>query len=414
MEILVFEPFSGASGDMILAALLDIGADFSRVAEIVSSLEPCLKMSVNTEERGGIVARRVYFVDKRGGKIEKRRCSYKEMVERIENSGLDDEVVKHSLSILEIMMDAEAKVHNKRVEDLDLHEIGSLDTIVDIVANSVAFLDIQSQHGGDLKILSTPISVGAGFVKTEHGLLPVPAPASMEILKNHSLLFKGGPVEEELLTPTGAAILAHFVHRSVPFMPMMHAKNVGYGGGSKNLDIPNVLRVVIGEAKEEEEVLMSDEVEVLETNVDDVTGEVLGNLIEVLMGEGAKDVAIIPAMMKKGRVGHVIKVITSVKDSQRIAYRMMEETGSLGVRVMRVNKRFVADREEREVKVKIRGVERGVKVKIGKDRRGRILSISTEYEDAKRVARELKVPVKEVMKIAEEKVRDATPELLKN
>ncbi|MBA7529873.1 Pyridinium-3,5-bisthiocarboxylic acid mononucleotide nickel insertion protein [subsurface metagenome] len=151
--------------------------------------------------------------------------------------------------------------------------------------------------------------------------------------------------------------------------------------------------------------MLRDEVEVLETNVDNVTGEVLGNLIEVLMAEGAKDVAIVPAQMKKGRTGHIIKVITAPQDVPRMAYRIMEETGSLGVRVMQVRHRFIADREQRKVKVRIKGVEREVGVKMGRDAKGNLLNVAAEFEDAKSVAKELKIPLKEVIKLVEENAR---------
>jgi len=142
---------------------------------------------------------------------------------------------------------------------------------------------------------------------------------------------------------------------------------------------------------------------VLETNVDNVTGEVLGNLIEVLMAEeGVKDVAITPAQMKKCRSGHIIKVITTPQEAARIAYRIMEETGSLGVRSMQVKQRFIANREQRKVKVRLKGVEKEVGVKIGTDAAGNVLNVAAEFEDAKRVAADLKIPLKTVIKLVEE------------
>ena len=285
-------------------------------------------------------------------------------------------------------------MHDDPKESVTFHELGALDTIGDLIGSTVAFLDIRPDI-----IISTPISVGSGFVETEHGLLPVPAPATVEILKSTSLLYQGGPLASasELLTPTGAALLAHFVQRSEPFLPQMRIEKAGYGAGSQDLPMPNVLRASLGEIED----LSKDAIEVLETNVDNVTGEVLGNLIEVLMAEGAKDVAITPVLMKKGRTGHIIKVITAPQDAARIARRIMEETGSLGVRVMQVKHRFVAGREEKRVKVRIKGVEKEVVVKIGRDVKGNVLNVAAEFEDVKRVANELKMPLKDVMKIVE-------------
>jgi len=193
-------------------------------------------------------------------------------------------------------------------------------------------------------------------------------------------MHRGGPVQEELLTPTGGAILAHFVQKCDEFFPQMCAEKIGYGAGSKDLDVPNVLR---GEV---EDALVFDQIEVLETNVDDVSGEVLGNLIDELIGLGARDVAVIPAMMKKGRPGHIIQVIAKSEDVDVLARKIVQETGSLGVRVT----------------IDIAGKNRKVGVKIATDTQGNILNISAEFDDCKKVAKEIGVPVREVIRKAEE------------
>lgn len=396
MKAIVFEPFSGASGDMILGSLLDLGADESRIQDAISVFE--LELEVKEVEKRGIVAKKVEFVStvkKNAGCVR----SYKDIVRTIKDSGLSKEIIQNSLTIFERIAKAEAKVHAEQKENLTFHELGALDTIGDLVGCSTAFLDI---HPGT--IISTPISVGSGFVETEHGFLPVPAPATVEILKNTSLLFHGGPSASELLTPTGAAIFAHFVLSSEPFLPQMRIEKTGYGAGSKDLPIPNVLRASVGEI-EESVSLLRDNVEVLETNVDNVTGEVLGNLIEVLLAEGAKDVAIVPVQMKKSRSGHIIKVIVAPEDVRRMAYRIMEETGSLGVRVMQVKHRFIADREQKKVQVRIKDLEKEVGVKISRDTKGNLLNVAAEFEDAKLVAKELKMPLKDVIKLVEETAR---------
>jgi uncharacterized protein (TIGR00299 family) protein len=395
MKALVFEPFSGASGDMILGSLLDLGVDVSKISDAITAFD--LKLELKEVEKRGVVAKKVDFVNKCKEDTERGRSVrlYKDIVRLIEDSGLSKAIIQSSLGVFDKIADAEAMVHRVPKENLTFHELGDLDTIGDVVGNTAALLDIRPDS-----IMSTPISVGGGFVETEHGLLPVPAPATLEILKTSALLYQGGPSAFELLTPTGSAILAHFVQRSEPFSPQMRIEKTGYGAGSRDLPMPNVLRASIGEI-EDSQSLLRDDVEVLETNVDNVTGEMLGNLIEVLLAEGAKDVAITPAQMKKSRSGHIIKVITAPQDVLRIAYRIMAETGSLGVRVMQVKHRFIADREEKRVKVRIKGVERDVGVKIGRDANGNLLNIAAEFEDAKRVANELKIPLKEVIKLVE-------------
>ena len=394
MKALMFEPFSGASGDMIIGSLLDLGVRESKIADAISVFN--LELDVNEVEKRGIVAKKVGFVSKTKKSAEDARNvrSYTDIVRTIEQSGLSEEIIKNALSAFERIANAEANVHGEPKVHLHFHEIGVLDTLGDLVGSAVAFLDLNPDI-----VMSTPISVGSGVVDTEHGILPVPAPATVEILKATSLLYQGGPFEStsELLTPTGAALLAHFVHRAEPFLPQMRVEKTGYGAGARDLPMPNVLRASLGEV----EGLSRDAIEVLETNVDNVTGELLGNLVEVLMTEGAKDVTVSPVLMKKGRTGHIIRVITTPHDAARIAYKLMEETGSLGVRVMQVKHRFVADREEKKVKMRIRGVEKEVGVKIGRNAQGTVLNVAAEFEDVKRVANELKMPLKDVMKIVE-------------
>ncbi len=386
MKVLIFEPFSGASGDMIISSLLDLGVDESKIADSIAAFN--IGIEVAEVEKRGIVAKSIRFIGDAGER------SYTELVRLIKDSGLDNDIIKNALSILERIADAESKIHGTEKQRLKFHELGAIDTIGDLVGSCVAFAAINPDT-----VMSTPIAVGMGYVETEHGILPVPAPATMEILRETSLLIQGGPAHAELLTPTGAAILAHFVQRAVNSLPAMRITATGYGAGSAELPIPNVLRVSLGEL-DTVTGFATDMVGVLETNVDDVTGEVVGNLVEVLMAEGARDVTVLPALMKKGRFGHVIRVITSAEDIQRMAHIIMKETGTLGVRVMHVQ-RHIATREKREINLRIKGVERKVSVKIGRDAGGEILNIAAEFEDAKRIAGELKLPLKEVIRMVE-------------
>ena len=412
MRALIFEPFSGASGDMIIGSLLDLGAAESKIADAVSVFDIALK--VKAVKKRGIAAKKVAFVSKSGDKSVSAKHAerkYADFVRLIEGSGLSRVIIENALAVFELLARAEATVHGEPKESLQFHELGAMDTIGDLVGSTTAFLDLHPDI-----VICTPVSVGSGFVDTLHGVLPVPAPATVEILRHSSLVSQGDPFgsASELLTPTGAAILAHFVHRfesSLPHLPFRIEKT-GYGAGSKDLPSPsppNVLRASLCELSESSSLptpplpLSRDEVEVLETNVDNVTGEVLGNLIEVLMAEeGVKDVAITQAQMKKCRSGHIIKVITTPQEAARIAYRIMEETGSLGVRSMQVKQRFIANREQRKVKIRLKGVEKEVGVKIGTDAAGNVLNVAAEFEDAKRVAADLKIPLKAVIKLVEE------------
>lgn len=390
MKAVVFSPFSGASGDMIIGSLLDLGADADAVK---GAMESCAKVSVKIEKAGksGISATSVSVKEKENGSR-----SYSEIVKHVETLNLSQEIKKDVLAIFKIMAEAEAKVHP--LGHLHFHELGQEDAIADVVGACAA---IHNLGFSKCRIFCTPIAAGSGFVEMAHGKFPVPAPATLEILKSSGLVWHGGPVKAELLTPTGAAILAHFAE-PVKSFPQIAVKRIGYGAGRKDFEIPNVLRVMEGEI---EEALITDEIEVLETNVDSVTGEVLGNLIEKLLAEGAKDACIIPVTMKKSRSGHIIQAIVKPEDSQRLARRIIEETGSLGVRIMPVRHRLIAAREIGSIKTQLNGTEYEIGVKIARDLRGVLLNISAEFDDCKKASDLAGIPVKEVIRNAEEEAR---------
>ncbi|MEM2934536.1 MAG: nickel pincer cofactor biosynthesis protein LarC [Methanocellales archaeon] len=392
MKAAVFEPFCGASGDMIIAAFLDLGADSEKVRNAMESIAG-VNVKVNKVMKRGISATQVEVLS------ERKIVRYPEVVEEIKNSSLDEAVISDALAIFDILASAEAKIHNVAKQELHFHEIGAADAIADVIGACVAYRDLKLDK---CRVYCLPISVGSGLIKTVHGALPVPPPAALEILREYNLLFKGGPVEAELLTPTGAAILAYFADLCEDFYPQFKVEKVGYGAGHVDFDVLNVLRIAIGEI---DEALIRDEVEVLETNVDDTTGQILGNLIEELLSAGALDVAIMPAMMKKGRSGHIIQVIAKPSDSPRLARKIIEETGSLGIRYIPVHHRLIASREISKIEVDFGVVKQELRVKIARDLTGRVLNIAAEFEDAKRLSRAIGIPVREVLKKAEEIAR---------
>jgi uncharacterized protein (TIGR00299 family) protein len=392
MKAAVFEPICGASGNMIIAAFIDLGADLEKVKAAMEGIAG-VRVDVKKVVKRDISATQIAVLS------ERKLVRYLDMVEEIKNSSLDKAIISDALAIFDILAAAECKIHNVAKKDLHFHEIGAADAIADVIGACTAYRDLQLHKS---KIYCLPISVGGGFVKTAHGTLPVPAPATLEILREYNLLFKGGPVEAELLTPTGAAILAYFTDLCEDLYPKFKAEKVGYGAGYADFEVPNVLRITIGEI---DEALIRDEVEVLETNVDDTTGQILGNLVEELLSIGALDVAIMPAMMKKGRSGHIIQVIARPSDTPRLARKIIEETGSLGIRFRPMHHRLIAIREISKIEVDFGIVKQELRVKIARDSRGQILNIAAEFEDAKKVSRTLGIPVREVLKIAEEAAR---------
>ncbi|OPY22369.1 MAG: hypothetical protein A4E24_00019 [Methanomethylovorans sp. PtaU1.Bin093] len=388
MRTIIFDAFSGASGDMILGTLISLGADGEKVRTVIESAVD-VSVRIGQANKKGICAVDVHI----GVDHEEHARHYEELVDIVRNAGLPARVEHSALAVFELMAKAESKVHGESLEELHFHEVGQNDALADVIGSCFAMHEIGADG-----IYCLPINVGGGRVKAVHGSMPVPAPATLEILQLTGLSFYGSG-NRELLTPTGAAILGHFA-RPVENYPKGKVLSVGYGAGDADTEDPNVLRSTLIDTEDD---LSRDSIEVLETNVDDVTGEVLGNLFEKLLSIGAKDVAIVPATMKKGRTGHIIKVITRPEHSAAIAREIMRETGTLGIRVIPTKHRYTADRRMDSVRVVIWGKAYDIPVKIAEDHNGEILHISAEYEDCKRVAKELNLPLKDVIRKVEEK-----------
>jgi len=387
MTILTFQPFSGASGDMLVGSLIDLGADASIVRELMEAAANA-EVEILEVKKSGIRATRVKVV------TEEKPLAYRKLTDVLQSCEMSPPIVADATAIFEIIADAEAAVHGIQKEELVFHEVGAHDAIADVVGacTAISLLNVDS-------IFTTPIFVGGGSVETHHGLLPVPAPVTAAILAKHHLITRGGPVEGELLTPTGAAILAFFTGISDVFLPQMTIDRVGYGAGSRDFYHPNVLRATLGQS---DEGLLRDDVQVLETNVDDVTGEVLGNLIERLFETGALDVAIIPTTGKKSRTGHIIQVIAHPADSHQLTKKIIEETGSLGVRIMPTRHRLIALRRSEPVTVLIGSESHTISVKVATDQHGNVLNVAAEFGEAAELAKRLGIPVKHVIRIVEQ------------
>lgn len=392
MKALIFNPFSGAAGDMILGCTLNLGADQNTVKELI---EASVDVSVDIKE---VVKKGIKALDVRINVPEKEPVrTYPELVEAVKAADLPSEVESSALDIFLKLAEAEASVHGQPdLENLHFHEVGQSDALADIIGSSAAIHSLNYDS-----VFCTPINVGSGTIACAHGILPVPAPATLEILRKGKFYFRGGSEQKELLTPTGAAILAHFA-RPVETFPQGRVISIGYGAGDSELAGPNVLQGVLSEL---DSCLVPDIIEVLETNADDVSGEVLGNLFEELLAMGARDVAILPATMKKGRPAHVIKVIAKPEDTAKLARKIIIETGSLGVRVIPTRHRLMAARRIESIKFEVEGQVYEAAVKIARDSEGVLLNISAEFEDCKKIAKTSGVPVKEVMRRAEETAR---------
>lgn len=384
MTIIIDPQSSGIAGNMIIGALVDLGADPKEVKEIMErSAEAFGKVSVSFEKvtKQGIDSTycRVEMLE------EKPPVNYPEFMEKIRNLNLDDDVKETSMKVFERIGHAESKVHGKSLDELHFHEVGASDAVADVIGSIYAYrsLNLNSQ-----KIIGLPIAVGGGRVKTAHGTLPVPAPAVVEILKEAKII--GGPVDSELATPTGAAIYAEICDEIREFIPLIKPKKVAYGAGKKDFDHPNVLRII-----ESSDITENDSVDVIETNIDHLTGEEIGYLFDRLLDCGASDVSITPTIMKKNRQGSILKVISKRSNRDKLVEAIFKETGSLGIRISPNVHRGVAEREFVTKTFNINGRDYEVTFKIAYIN-GEAISKRAEYEDLKRIAQDSGLALRDI------------------
>lgn len=379
MRIAYFDCFSGISGDMTLGAFLDAGLSFKTLSEELAKLRiKNYRLKRSNVFRGGISGTKFECIVDDGAHSR----SLKEIIAIIEKSSLKDKVKNSAKLIFENIGAAEAKIHGiKKKDDIKLHELGSIDSIVDIVGTAVALAEL-----GIDEVYSSPVTTGRGSVVTAHGRLPVPAPAALELLKNIPVNMAGSG--HELVTPTGAGILKT-LSKAFGEPPGMMAERIGYGAGSRDDkdELPNMLRVVVGEAAG---VFAEDSVCVIETNIDDMNPQNFEYIFERLFKEGALDVYITNIQMKKSRPGVKLTVLTENKDRDRIAAAVFNETTTIGLRFYKTG-RLKLKRETVDVRTSCGNVS----VKISKGPGG-ILTASPEYEECAKLARKERVPFKHI------------------
>ncbi len=396
MKLLYFDCIAGISGDMALGALIDAGADLERIRAGLAALpvEP-FELEVNEVDTGGLRATKI---DVRAPVVGLTR-TYMGIRALLDQAELPLDAKAMAQRIFRRLAEAEAMVHRREVEQVSFHEVGAVDSIVDIVGTALAV----TWFGVD-RVFASAVPTGLGMVKTEHGSMPIPAPAVVELLRGAPMYSRG--VMAELVTPTGAAILAALVE-GFGDLPRLLVEHVGYGAGSERLDFPNVTRVLIGE----EDPAPSARVEtpvggelVLETNVDDLNPELYGYVLERLFAAGAQDAWLTPIVMKKGRLAVTIGVLVSPQRQEAIRQVLFAEAGTLGVRTSQVEKR-VLDREWVEVTT----LHGSVRVKVGRAE-GQIVTVAPEFEDCAQIAREAGVPAREVYEEATRLAREALGE----
>jgi hypothetical protein len=377
MKIAYFDCFSGISGDMILGALMDLGVSKGFIEEIIRRLPlEDFRLEVASDQRMAIRGQRVQVVVE--GKDRAR--NYKEIRSLLEESRLPDATKGRSLAVFSRLAQVESAIHGCPEDEVHFHELGGVDAIVDIVGTALGMESL-----GIDRVIASPIPLGRGFVTCHHGVLPVPAPATVSLLKGAPVY--GTDVPHELVTPTGAAIITSLAESFGP-LPAMKIKEVGYGIGSRNLkEMPNMLRVLVGEPVSS---YGQDVVTIVETNIDDMNPEIFGYVMERLLEDGALDVIWIPVFMKKNRPGTMIQVLCRETDREKIVQRILAETTAIGVRHA-VMERTTLPRKVKEVTTSL-GL---VRVKEIPNPEGE-LSVVPEYEDCHKIAREKNIPLKKV------------------
>lgn len=441
MRIAYLECFSGISGDMFLGALLDAGVPSEVLTRTVESLGVDARLEISRVQRSGISAvkldviaagekelPREEFWEKQAeqhghahshshehahGHSHEHEHSHehshehhhgheykhshehhhrglKEIREIIGKASISETAKQKAIRIFEVLGAAEAKVHNTGIEKIHFHEVGAIDAIVDITCAAVG-----SEALGVDEIICSPLNVGGGTVKCAHGVFPIPAPATLELLKNAPVY--SGEIQKELVTPTGAAIVNVLAGRFANF-PKMKPVKTGYGAGTRDFkNHPNVLRLTIGETMEQEKSLVPEElISILEANVDDMTPQVFGYVMERALQEGALDVFGTSVQMKKNRPGMLLTVLCRPEDSPRLTRLIFAETTTLGVR-MREEKRATLAR--RHLAVTTKWGEVRMKLANLNGNHG-VTNYAPEYEDCRRIAEQERVPLKTVMQEA--------------
>ena len=377
MRLCYFDCFAGAAGDMLLGALLDAGAGESAVTSAIRSLGiDAWALTVGETSRRGFRATQV-TVKAPDQKIDRNLSDIEALLNAAE---LDVRVREMSRQAFRTLGHAEARVHGVDIDNVHFHEVGALDAIVDIVGTCAAFVDL-----GIERAMAGPVAIGSGTVETDHGTIPIPAPAVTELLKEaRAPIVAGGPGEK--LTPTGAALLISLVDEFGPVAPM-RIEATGYGAGQRDTELPNVVRVLIGESEESANARSAF---LIESNIDDMSPELIAHACERLLESGAADAWTSPIVMKKGRSAVTLSVLASPDHQTQVLDVLFAETSALGVRISAVSKEAL----ERDF-VTVEIDDQPVRVKIGM-RRGTVVNLAPEYEDARAAAAALGLPLKVV------------------
>jgi pyridinium-3,5-bisthiocarboxylic acid mononucleotide nickel chelatase len=388
---------SGISGDMFLGATLDAGFPLETLRQALAGLPVSgYELKLASMQDKGIRGSRFEVTL---AEQEQPARHFIDIVALLQAATLSPHVRERAIAMFRCIAEAEAVVHGAALEEVHFHEVGAIDAIVDIVGAALALETL-----GIEMLYASALPLSGGHVKTAHGLLPVPAPATLEILRRVSAPWRPCPVEGEMVTPTGAAILATLARFETP---AIRIERVGYGFGRKSFPWPNCLRLCLGRPvgasleASAQAAMETDWVTVIETNIDTMTGEALGGLMERLLAAGALDVAYTPLQMKKNRPAVMLTLICRVEDEDALARLLLSEANTLGVRLQHMQRRK-AQRAQQTIETPFGKMQ--VKVKL---LGGRVISAAPEYEECRRIAIERGLPLEEVYEIARQAVQHA-------
>jgi pyridinium-3,5-bisthiocarboxylic acid mononucleotide nickel chelatase len=407
MVIMIDSQIAGISGDMLLSALVDMGANKSKIIDAIKITERNLpdstirKIDFGKIKKHGVEATEL-ILDIEEKTHERQGTEIQKCIESsLDELGLSNKAKIFAIGSIQRLMKAESKIHGAPLSSVHFHEASSIDTVIDIIGTAVALDDLKLF---DDEFVTSPVAVGGGTLTFSHGTTTNPASAILEIFRESGISILGGQVKEELTTPTGATMLTNLTQTCMEYYPKMKIKSIGYGAGKKNFDgFSNVLKIVFGEKTKD---FQHDVVQVLETNVDDVSGEILGNMIEKIMNCGAKDVTISSAITKKGRPTNLVSVICDSHSMNEIIDLLVSETGTLGVRV-RTSERFTVPRTIEKIPITVQDSIFQVQCKISYDGAS-IKNFKIESDDIKLISNS----INQSFKKTEELIRTAVKEKL--
>ena len=393
MVIVIDPQIAGISGDMLLSSLVNLGADKNKIVEGIMKSQKFLqgstikKIDFQKIQKCGVESTELILeidenISERKG-IEIKKA----ILDSINELSLTTKAKIFAESCINTLISAESKIHGISENSVHFHEASSIDTLVDIVGITIALDDLKLFKE---KIVCLPVSVGGGNVSFSHGTMSNPASAILQIFKNSNLNIQGNNSKEELTTPTGACILVNLTNNPVQHYPSMNVSSIGYGAGQKDFEgFSNVLKIIQGDQNNFD----MDSVKILETNIDDISGEILGHLIDKIMEQGAKDISIYPGITKKGRPTNLICIICNDEKVNEITDILVLETGTLGIRISDSN-RIIVPRTNHSFSLTFEG--KSFEIKYKKSTYKEKTHFKIEFEDLKNISKTLDKPIRDV------------------